>query len=42
MEAKQDKQIAHSSASRINLPYSIAKRHQLKFCCRLLIGEAYP
>lgn len=42
MEAKhrERKQIAHSSANRINLPYqfiySIAKRHQLKFCYRLL------
>lgn len=41
MEAKhrEGKQIAHSSANRINLPYSIAKRHQLKFCFRLLAGR---
>lgn len=41
MEAKhrEGKQIAHSSPNRINLPYSIAKRHQLKFCCRLLAGR---
>jgi len=41
MEAKhrEGKQIAHSSANRINLPYSIAKRHQLKLCCRLLAGR---
>lgn len=33
MEAKhrEGKQIAHLSASRINLPYSIAKRHQQNF-----------
>jgi len=39
METKhrEGKQIAHSSANRINLPYSIAKRHQIKFCCRLLV-----
>lgn len=41
MEAKhrEGKQIAHSSTNRINLPYSITKRHQLKFCCRLLAGR---
>lgn len=41
MEAKhrEGKQVAHSSANRINLPYSIAKRHQLKFCFRLLAGR---
>lgn len=41
MEAKhrEGKQIAYSSTNRINLPYSIAKKHQLKFCCRLLAGR---
>lgn len=39
MEAKhkEGKNIAHSSANRINLPYTITKRHQLNFCCRLLV-----
>lgn len=43
MEAKhrEGKQIAHSSANRINLPYSIAKRHQQNFAIDYWLEEVY-
>ena len=43
MEAKYkgDKQIAHSSANRINLLYLVAKRH-LNFAVDYWLGEVYP
>jgi len=39
---KEGKDVSRSSYNRINLPRTIAKRHQMQLCFRLLSGRGFP